>query len=73
MRNIMDSGVCIRHMVTEDTSVYVITREKKQNKKRRPRADPQGALTFKCLAKEKNPAKREQLEQNEASDNWKPK
>ena len=53
-------------MVTEDTCVYGITWERKQNKKRSPRADPQGILTFKGLAQEDDPAKKEQLEQNEA-------
>lgn len=49
-------------MVTEDTCVYGITWESKQNKKRSPRADPQGTLTFKGLAQEDDPAKKEQLE-----------
>lgn len=48
-------------------TLYLIThRESKKNEERRPKADPQGTLTFKDLAGEENPAKKEQVEQNEA-------
>lgn len=46
--------------------MYLIThRESKKKEERRPRADPQGTLTFKDLVGEENPAKKEQAEQND--------
>lgn len=66
----MDFGINIGERVTEDARAYVITRESQQNEKRSPRADPQGTLTFKGLVRGRDPAKKEQLEQNEAKGNW---
>lgn len=54
--------------VAKDMSLYLIThRKSKKNEERKPRTDPQGTLTFKDLAGEENPAKKEQAEQNEVS------
>lgn len=47
--------------------------EQAESKKSSPRADPQGTLTFKGWAGEEDPAKKEQLEQNETRGNLKDK
>lgn len=73
MWRIKDLGVSIRQMVTEDRRAYRISQESKQNQRSSPRADPQGTLTFKGWIEEDDPAKKEQLDQNETRGNLKDK